>query len=577
MVKQVFQALTALLLSAAPVLAQSEINIAYPYEVPPNGHFNTFSSGGMVFGNSIYQDLMEPPLAFYNWSEGEYVGMAAESFGFEGNEYVITLKDGVTWSDGTPMTAKDIATTFNVAYLLGGTLAENIENVVADDDLTARFTVTAPTLVIERSILTYNLRPDSVYSDLGARAAELRAEGITEGDSFDEVLTELTEFRPEALVSAGPFVLDPNSVSDASVRLTKNEGGLDADTVAFDSARIWNGETETVTPLVADGQLWFITHGLSPATEEAFMGQGIDIVRYPMNTGPALYINHTVEPLNRPEVRQALAHAIDRDENGFVSLGDSGVSTEYMAGMSDSIAEQSLSEEFLDSLDPYDYDPELAAQMLTDIGFTKGDDGVWIDDTGKRMAFALTFPAEYADWSAAGENLAQQLNDFGFDITARGVQFQQHVQDVYDGNFEMAIREWGSGSPLAYFSYTVPYQTYNGGGVFAGDQGNGMNFDPNVSYSGGDINVYDTTIQLGQVEDAEAQAPLLEQLALSYNELLPAIPLWERWGNNALNRNFLSAPANDDPIYLSVGADFFMPYLIMTGGVTPAEGPAASR
>ena len=88
---------------------------------------------------------------------------------------------------------------------------------------------------------------------------------------------------------------------------------------------MWNGETETVTPLVTAGELWYGTYGFPPATEAAFAAQGIDIIRGPLYQGPALYFNYKVAPFDRVEVRQALAHAIDRDENGFVSLGDSGV------------------------------------------------------------------------------------------------------------------------------------------------------------------------------------------------------------------------------------------------------------
>ena len=62
-----------------------------------------------------------------------------------------------------------------------------------------------------------------------------------------------------------------------------------------------------------------------------------------------------------------------------------------------------------------------------------------------------------------------------------------------------------------------------------------------------------------------------EQLAVSYNELLPAIPLWERYTNNALNRKFIDAPPFDDPIYVNdTTLDAWMPYLIITGGVAPA-------
>ena len=69
------------------------------------------------------------------------------------------------------------------------------------------------------------------------------------------------------------------------------------------------------------------------------------------------------------------------------------------------------------------------------------------------------------------------LNDFGFDITARGVQFQQHPLDVYDGNFEMAIRNWGLGDPIPARSYLEAYNRYNGQGELAGEGvGGGMNF-----------------------------------------------------------------------------------------------------
>jgi peptide/nickel transport system substrate-binding protein len=298
---------------------------------------------------------------------------------------------------------------------------------------------------------------------------------------------------------------------------------------------------------------------------------GIDIIRGPNYNGPALYVNHSVAPFDRVEVRQALAHAIDRDQNGFVSLGESGVAVEYMMGFSDNLAELWLSEDTLDSLNTYDYDVEAAAALLEGIGFTKGDDGVWLDDQGTRMAFELIFPAEFLDWAAAAENATQALNDFGFEITARGVTFQQQQQDVYDSNFQLAIRNWGTGNPFPGNSYLEAYNRYNGQGELAGEGvGGGMRFDPNLTYSGGEINVLDLSYASLEGLDVDAQKAIVEQLAVSYNELLPAIPLWERYNNNPLNRTFLDAPAGDDSIYLNAGVDHFMPYLIITGGVAPA-------
>jgi peptide/nickel transport system substrate-binding protein len=273
------------------------------------------------------------------------------------------------------------------------------------------------------------------------------------------------------------------------------------------------------------------------------------------------------------EVRQAIAYAINREENGFVSLGESGVAVEYMTGMSDSLAESFLSEDVLNSLNTYDYDPDAGAALLEGIGFTKGDDGVWMDDQGNRLAFELKFPAEFADWSAAAENATQALNDFGFEITGSAVQFQQQEQEVYDSNFQMAIRNWGTSSPFPSNSYREPYNRYNGQGLLAGEEtGGGMNFNMDVTYSGGEVNVFDATIAAGQGLDVEAQNALIQQLAVSYNELLPAIPLWERYGNNPFHREFLDAPAGDEEsvaVNPWSGNDAFIPYWILTGAMGP--------
>ncbi|MCA9883784.1 MAG: hypothetical protein KC546_06085 [Anaerolineae bacterium] len=558
------------LLAFAPLQAQdgAVLNVAWPYTVPPTGHFNTFAANGMVLGQ--YQDLHEPPLAVLLWASGEYEGMAADSFGWDADgNYVVTLVDGVTWSDGSAMTADDLMATFNLFRLRGDAVWASLTGIEKVDDMTVKFVMDAPSSLAERLILITNLRPASVYGDLADRAAMLEP-----GDEWDALLAELTEFRPEVPVSGGPYKIDPASITEANLMMDLNPGGFASDIQNFDQVRVWNGETEVVTPLVANEELWYITHGIPPTTEEAFSSQGIDIVRSGMNNGPGLYVNFAVYPLNLVEVRQAIAYAIDREQNGFVSLGESGVAVEYMDGMSDGLSEAWLSDETLDSLNTYSYDPDKATELLTSVGFSKNDDGVWVDDQGNTLSFELTFPQEFADWSAAAENVTAQLNDFGFDITARGVPFQQHPQEVYDGNFQMAIRNWGLGDPIPARSYLEAYNRYNGQGEVAGEAGSvGIGFDNNVSYSGGEINVFDVSNESAQGVDHDVQAALVTELAVSYNELLPAIPLWERYTNNALNRNFLSLPDVSDPTFANFGggADNWMTYFILTGQVAPAS------
>ncbi|MAU09597.1 MAG: ABC transporter substrate-binding protein [Anaerolineaceae bacterium] len=558
------------LLAFAPLQAQDDavLNVAWPYTVPPTGHFNTFATNGLVLGQ--YQDLHEPPLAILHWATGEYEGMLASEFGWDDDgNYVVTLVDGVTWSDGSAMTADDLMATFNIFRLRGDAVWASMTGIEKVDDMTVKFIMDAPSSLAERLILITNLRPASVYGELADRAAMLEP-----GDEWDALLSELTEFRPETPVSGGPYTIVPDSITEANLMMDLNPGGFGADVQNFSSVRVWNGETEVVTPLVANEELWYITHGIPPTTEEAFSSQGIDIVRSGMVNGPGLYLNHAVAPFDMVEVRQAIAYAIDREQNGFVSLGESGVAVEYMTGLADGLTESWLSDEALDSLNIYEYDLDKAAELMESAGYTLNDDGKWVDADGNTLSFELTFPQEYADWSAAAENATAQLNDFGFDITARGVQFQQHPQDIYDGNFEMAIRNWGLGDPIPARSFLEAYNRYNGQGELAGEAGSpGIGFDVNVTYSGGDLNVFEVANESAQGVDRDAQAELVTELAVSYNELLPAIPLWERYTNNALNRNYLSLPEDSDPIYANFGggADNWMTYLILTGQVAPAS------
>lgn len=565
----------ALLFAFSAVTAQETTSFggAWPYSVPPTGHLNMFATNRLDLG--IYLYLRFPNYAIYHWASGEYEGLLADTFGYdEDNNYVLTIKDGISWSDGSAFTSKDVVDTFNILYLLNDQIWRSVSGVEAVDDLTVKFTVTAPSLDLERRILTQRPQASSVYGDIAATAAEIAAAGGATGEAdFDAALTALTEFRPEAEVSVGPYTLDFSSVTDANVTLVKNEGGFNADTVLFDTITVWNGETEQVTPLVANGDVSYATHGFPPATEASFIDAGIDIIRGPGYTGPALYFNLDIAPLDRVEVRQAIAYAINREPNGFVSLGASGVGVEYMTGMSDSLAEGWLSDDTLDGLNTYDYDVDAATALLEGIGFTKDADGHWMDDAGNALAFELKFPAEFADWSAAAENAVQQLNDFGFQITGTAVQFQQQLQDVYDSNFQMAIRGWGAASPFPSQSYLYPYQTLNGQGALAGEEaGGGINFDVDVTYSGGEVNVFDAAVSSGEGLDTEVQAGFVEQLAQSYNELVPFVQLWERYGNNPLNRTNVDAPGADDPEISNPwsGTDAFIPYWILTGQLGPA-------
>jgi peptide/nickel transport system substrate-binding protein len=91
-----------------------------------------------------------------------------------------------------------------------------------------------------------------------------------------------------------------------------------------------------------------------------------------------------------------------------------------------------------------------AEEILTGIGFTRDSDGVWMDETGKRLEFELSAPAEFADWSAAAENLAQQLTDFGIKTSFRGVNFHAARHRRAGWQIPVGYSSLGSRQPTSF-------------------------------------------------------------------------------------------------------------------------------
>ena len=82
-----------------------EFHGAYPYQLPPKGHFNL--AAGVTDGiqqQSPYLDLIYPSGGLYYWQDKKWEYMMAESSKLDeaANTYTMKLRSGLTWSDGSP-------------------------------------------------------------------------------------------------------------------------------------------------------------------------------------------------------------------------------------------------------------------------------------------------------------------------------------------------------------------------------------------------------------------------------------------------------------------------------------------
>src|SRR5215831_12401261 len=175
---------------------------AWPYEIPPAGHFNTFIPHRIELG--IYQDLFESNLAKYYWAT---------------NKYTVKLRKGVKWSDGSDFSAKDVKGTLMLARVLRNALFDYVDAIETPDDHTVTLHMNNPSTVVERYTLDQNgtrIRPYAVYGKLAEQAEQLFKSGKDmSSDEGKALLADFQKFHPDKIVSNGPFNVDPSSITNA--------------------------------------------------------------------------------------------------------------------------------------------------------------------------------------------------------------------------------------------------------------------------------------------------------------------------------------------------------------------------
>jgi peptide/nickel transport system substrate-binding protein len=555
-----------------------EFHGAWPYEVPPTGHFNYMVGiTHAILRGGIYDDMITLPMAMYYWKEQRWLPLLASQWGFDANAstFNVTLQSGLTWSDGKPITSKDVISTFWAARILRNVVWEYIDNITAVDDLNVSFHMSKPSTIVERYVLRQvNVLSDAQFGDWASKAQQLFASGKNmDSPEGKQLNTDFQQFHPQQVIASGPFNFDYNSITNAQLTLVKNPNGYGAANVAFDKLVLYNGETPDVTPIVLNKDVDYATHGFPPATEQAFQAAGIRIIRPPVYSGPALLFNlDRLSEFSDKRARQAIAYAVDRTQNGTVSLGQSGIGVQYMAGFSDLLVPTWMSGDDVQRLNTYSYDPGKAAALLSAAGW-QNVGGQWQTPSGQPAQYELIFPAEFADWSASGQNLADQLTAFGIQVTPRSVTFTQEPDQVDKGDFQLAIQGWGASTqPHPHFSFVQDLFTHNIP-IAANLGGKGMAFPLQQTTDAlGDVDLEQLVVNAPLGLDESQQKANVTQAAIAFNELMPMIPLFERYGNNpALDGVRVKGwPSDADPIVQNAPyGDNFTVMLLLTGQLQP--------
>ncbi len=482
----------------------------------------------------------------------------------------VTLKEGLTWSDGTPLTSQDIVGTYDIFWAQNDATWNFIKEIRVVDDRTAEFVLSTVSPRVIRLILRANIiRPHAPYAELMDEAKALREKAADrKGDEVKAFLDKLAAFKPEDYLASGPFKVDPASVTEAELTMVKNENGYNADVVGFDTLKLFYGETNETVPLVLAGQIDYSTHGFTPANISAFTADpSFQIIRGPTGTGPGMWFNQTDENLAIKEVRQAFAYIIDREENALVSLGESGRAIEYMAGFTDLQVQTWLDSETIGKLNKYEQDLTKAEELLTTAGFTKNGN-TWNDPNGQPFSVELSVPADFADWFAAAENAADQLRAFGINASVRGYQSSERATIQSEGDYQILVDlaiYYNPPHPQTSFNYylNTPRNNPNDAGEPAG-----MNWSwTQTAPDGTEVDIVELINKSGEGMDAEAQKPYIAQLALIVNEELPVLAFFERFTNDPINSTTVTnfKPLEDKIYQNNQGGDNYVAIQVLDG------------
>lgn len=433
----------------------------------------------------------------------------------DGKTYTFTLKDGLKWSDGQPLTADDVA--FSVkealqASIINGIFPEAFTKIVGATDFKDKKAQEISGLVVEGNKVTFNLE-----QPVG---------------NFLQLLAQFYIFPKHSLENENPAELHNSSfwskpVTSGMYQVNKIEPG---NFVELGLNPNYEGVVPKITkvyynyindPVVAmkDGKSYF--YYTNKPEEITQLQQTPGITASPIDI---LFYRYFIVNLSGIDgkgnskladkrVREALLYAIDKEKlaqslfPGLATLNYTGVPTGF--------------KDFLEAANKYEYNPEKAKELLKEANY--------------RFDEPLVITYYYKDQTSADfmQAIAYQLQEVGIKAEVTQVQSAPTQALFSIRKYDIAYKGFSS------FGYESWYGEYSSNNTnFANIYNNDSSFD-------------ELNKQLAQTSDPAKRSELLTQLQQLEQEKLFKLPLYTF-------KNYIFI--NTDKVVLPAGLEFGNPF-----------------
>lgn len=405
--------------------------------------------------------LIYETLFMFNMLDGQLYPLLATDWAWDDDamtSMTIHLNPDAHWSDGSALTAEDVAYTWdcNVKYesSLGVDFPNYVESITAVDDTTVELKCALddagnPTNPLKVQQL---LQQMYIMQKAYLETVETRNDSDKEAMKLDKM---------DDLVASGPYM--PFYDDDQKVVFIRDEnywGQADsmwgklpapkyiahviyADNNAGQIA-LKAGEVDVCQQFITDVQKLWEDEGLPITTyiDEPPYGQ--------CATMPSCWMNVDVEGLDQVEVRKAIAMATDYDQ--IIASAMSNQSPTFKdvprSTMNPTDGEQALYDQAaVKDLQFAGNDIDGANALLDEAGIVDSDGDGIREYNGKPLSFKAECPDGWTDWMASLEIVASSAKNIGIDIQTYFPDTNTFYNDITTGAFEICMNS-PSGSSI---------------------------------------------------------------------------------------------------------------------------------
>jgi peptide/nickel transport system substrate-binding protein len=498
------------------------------------GPFSNFNPLRPNYATGVVGLLYET-LFRYDPLQDKFIPWLATNGKWVGKSYVVTVRQGVTWNDGRPLTAADVKFTFETGKLEGSQYS-----TMWKTGLTG--------ITTKGNVVSFNFKGVPNYQDWDTNmyTIPIVPRHIWSGYSATDITTGNTD-DPAKMVGTGPFKYGAGAGTSGTLQWNRRAGWWATKALGMRMPMQYLVDIHN-TANTASLQNFLqdridLSNNFFPGVDKQIGGKIQTYYAKPPYMLAAntawLVPNTTHKPLNDKVFRRALATSINvgrivtADYGNIVSKADPTGLLPTWSKWIDKAQSKKLG---------FSYSVARAKALLAGAGYrdTNGDGFVENKD-GSPINLRIIVPNGWSDWMTAIQIIADSTKDAGIRLTPAYPDFNGLVDERNSGRFDLVInneKQIGN-TPYTYYDYLFHLPI--------ADQQTFANF---ARFTEAGAKPWSLTLQLNKVKTTNVKKALKlhSQIQKVILEDLPAIPLWYNgmWSqyNTSVWTNFPRAGTN---------------------------------